>query len=309
MNHEVVLSDGSIVEANPQKNADLHRALKGGNNNFGIVTRFDMKAIPQGPMWGGGAFQTTKEPSFAWFQTFANSSTTDLDAAIMYSSSPIFGQWASGGLVTHLKNESNPSAFKGLLSPTWFPTTGMTTLNTLAQMNAIGTPSGSRTAWATFTFANSASFMRTVIDLAASESKAMPFLSSGVTLIFQPLWKAPRAKVLAETGGNVLGLDDQDDLVIVLASVYWMRPADDVASNDGLKKFVEKATALAKTAGVHSRYVYLNYAAEFQDPISGYGEKNVADMIATSKKYDPIQLFQKQVPGGFKLRHRDRDWF
>jgi hypothetical protein len=140
-----------------------------------------------------------------------------------------------------------------------------------------------------------------VIDLAASESKPMPFFTSGIQLIFQPLWKAPRAKILAETGGNVLGLDEQDDLVIVLASAYWFRQADDAAAGAALKQFVDKATALAKTAGVHSRYVYLNYAAEFQDPISGYGEKNVADLIATSKKYDPIQLFQKQVPGGFKL--------
>lgn len=32
---------------------DLWLALKGGSNNFGIVTRYDMEAFPQGDMWGG----------------------------------------------------------------------------------------------------------------------------------------------------------------------------------------------------------------------------------------------------------------
>lgn len=39
VNYEVVLADGSIVEANATTNSDLFRALKGGSNNFGIVSR------------------------------------------------------------------------------------------------------------------------------------------------------------------------------------------------------------------------------------------------------------------------------
>lgn len=46
INYEVVLANGSIVDANANKNADLWRALKGGGMNFGIVTRFDMEAMP-----------------------------------------------------------------------------------------------------------------------------------------------------------------------------------------------------------------------------------------------------------------------
>jgi hypothetical protein len=35
--------------------------------------------------------------------------------------------------------------------------------------------------------------------------------------------------------------------------------------------------------------------------IAGYGEESVSKLRATSKKYDPEGLFQKAVPGGFKL--------
>ena len=48
-------------------------------------------------------------------------------------------------------------------------------------------------------------------------------------------------------------------------------------------------------------FQYLNYAAPFQDPFASYGEKNLQLLREVSKKYDPDQVFQKLVPGGFKL--------
>jgi hypothetical protein len=53
VNAEVVLADGTIVNANKDGHPDLLRALKGGWANFGIVTRFDLETFPAGPVWGG----------------------------------------------------------------------------------------------------------------------------------------------------------------------------------------------------------------------------------------------------------------
>jgi len=53
INLEVVLSNGSIVNANATSNPDLWKALKGGSGNFGIVTRFDVQAFPNKDLWGG----------------------------------------------------------------------------------------------------------------------------------------------------------------------------------------------------------------------------------------------------------------
>lgn len=44
--YQVVLADSSIVEVSATAHSDLFWALKGGGNNFAIVTRFDMKTIP-----------------------------------------------------------------------------------------------------------------------------------------------------------------------------------------------------------------------------------------------------------------------
>lgn len=53
VNYEVVLANGTIVEANNHTNQDLYKALKGGSSNFGIVTRFDMEAIPAKDLYTG----------------------------------------------------------------------------------------------------------------------------------------------------------------------------------------------------------------------------------------------------------------
>lgn len=55
-NYEIVLADGSIVNANAAERLDLWLALRGGGSNFGIVTRYDMETIQQGKIWGGSIF-------------------------------------------------------------------------------------------------------------------------------------------------------------------------------------------------------------------------------------------------------------
>jgi hypothetical protein len=50
---QVVLANGSIVNANVESHPDLYFALRGGGNNFGIVTRFDYETRRHGQMWGG----------------------------------------------------------------------------------------------------------------------------------------------------------------------------------------------------------------------------------------------------------------
>lgn len=50
---QVVLASGEVVNANALDHPDLYKALKGGGNNFGIVTRFDLRTFEQGKIWGG----------------------------------------------------------------------------------------------------------------------------------------------------------------------------------------------------------------------------------------------------------------
>ncbi|KAK2459516.1 hypothetical protein APHAL10511_008458 [Amanita phalloides] len=51
--YELIRPDGNIVQVDDKSYPDLFFGLKGGFNNFGIVTKFTMKAFPQTQVWGG----------------------------------------------------------------------------------------------------------------------------------------------------------------------------------------------------------------------------------------------------------------
>lgn len=53
MAYQLVLPNGTISDIIASSNPDLFFALKGGFNNFGIVTQFTLKTFPQGQVWGG----------------------------------------------------------------------------------------------------------------------------------------------------------------------------------------------------------------------------------------------------------------
>lgn len=48
---QVVLPSGNIVNATQSSHSDLWLALRGGSNNFGVVTAFESTAFEQGKFW------------------------------------------------------------------------------------------------------------------------------------------------------------------------------------------------------------------------------------------------------------------
>ncbi|KAJ8078455.1 hypothetical protein PM082_012737 [Marasmius tenuissimus] len=58
---EVVLPDGQVKTVTASTDKDLFFALRGGGNNFGIVTKFTLKAHPQTAVWGGSIIYPSTE--------------------------------------------------------------------------------------------------------------------------------------------------------------------------------------------------------------------------------------------------------
>ena len=127
------------------------------------------------------------------------------------------------------------------------------------------------------------------------------------SLSFQPL---PQLVIRhgSDNGGNSLGLGPEDgDIVNVLLTIQWAKEADDARIDQASRSLFSEAETASKAMGTYNPYLYLNYAAYFQNPIAGYGIVSQTKLERVSKKYDPGQLFQRQMPGGFKLQQKGQD--
>lgn len=100
----------------------------------------------------------------------------------------------------------------------------------------------------------------------------------GITcsLAMQP-YPASLLRKSADLGGNVLGLDAADGpLVSILALTWWKDKADDEKIVGTFREVIETVDRDAASRGTSVPFKYMNYAWNFQDPISSYGEKNKA---------------------------------
>ena len=101
------------MNVNQTTNPDLYFALRGGGNNFGIVTRFDLETFTQGHMWGGTtAYNLTANASiFNAFENFANKALQDPDAALITAFAYAQGQYFASNDYEYAKPIVNPPIF------------------------------------------------------------------------------------------------------------------------------------------------------------------------------------------------------
>ena len=88
---------------------------------------------------------------------------------------------------------------------------------------------------------------------------------------------------------------------VYLLFLDWQHPSDDKFFNDLGYDLIKKLKLYTQMIGAGSEYIYMNYAARRQNPLRGYGEKNLEFIRSVAKKYDPFGVFQSQVSGGFKV--------
>ena len=321
VNMEIVLADGQIVHANRQQNPDLFTALKGGSNNFGIVTRFDFQTFSLGNFWGGSITypSITIRQQLQAFETFMDPTNFDPHAEIIMAigyvgalesiivsneiyytkpvvDPPIFHpftaiqpQLGSTMRISNMTDFVNEEESQQVPNPRYatdanqvpYKTQKANSSSSGIYVNTVFVPSGS-ILQETYALWNS------TVDSIRNVSGIQHFM------ILQ--------RVPAAISGNSLGLDTlAGPLVLCLLEIAWSQPRDDQYINNMAQTLISRIEQATKAAKLFHRYKYLNYAANFQDPIGSYGAASKANLQQVSKKYDPTGIFQTNVPGGFKL--------
>ncbi|EMD95592.1 hypothetical protein COCC4DRAFT_183156 [Bipolaris maydis ATCC 48331] len=310
-NFEVALASGKLVNANSTSNSDLYAALKGGQNNFGIVTRFDLKTYAARSIWGG---RTVYGPNAtaALLSAYTDFKSGEYDpyaagwVTVRYNHTA--GTFNPVSIMWHTKPTEKPGALKAIVDVQPQVMNGRVeapisehTRNASRQVSA----NPQRTIWATTSFKISPTVMHSINDM---WSKIVPEISKQYAsakpiaeITFQALPAPPRNG----TAPNSLGFGPEETPEKDLVFLQIIFTFEDAAAADGFEEglidLVKLVEDITKKEGVYHPYKYLNFAASFQDPLGSYGKKELRKMYRVADKYDPQGVFQTQVPGGFKL--------
>ncbi|KAF4912109.1 (S)-mandelate dehydrogenase [Colletotrichum fructicola] len=307
VNFEVVLASGKIVNANRETNSDLHKALKGGSSNFGIVTRIDMQTVDVVEIWGGQIvypLSTTEQHIAAYVKWVDNiPNYTKGSAVTFWAYSPSAGTVVSTAVHDTANTEWAPAYddFRNIQPQT------MNTLRHDSHLNMtveLEEPTGYRQVWLTLTGKNDARFIRRAVEAQSKfienwkNTQDADFLNY---ITFQAM-PALLFRHSVEKGGNVIGMDREKCNAILFQMQHMVRSADAEKEARGQLVALRKELKDYSVAeGIDVEWEYLGYADSNQDPLSTYGPENIKLLKEVAAKYDPEQVFQKRVPGGFKI--------
>lgn len=323
---QVVLADGTLVEATPTQHSDLFWSLKGSSNNFGtkqhlwkillciqtvltlvaqgVVTRFGLATYPIKQVWGGiQLFSPDQVPDLLQaYNEYQTAKNKDLYANMVLNLAPNNATIAL--TFVYLKPVERPKAYAPFykLSPI-FEQTGLMTLHQL--MGSF--PSSEIPRWTTYsnTFTPESGAFDQIGQLlsTAPEVSAISAIQAGSLVVtIQPISDNAVTAGKSQNGGNALGLRAVNQTWFAL-NVGWWNSEDDDAAYAAVESLFAKVETIVKKAKVGLDYIFMNDANIKQPVIASYGRSSVARLRRAQKVYDPQRVWQTLVPGGQKIPH------
>ncbi|KAJ8124944.1 hypothetical protein O1611_g8696 [Lasiodiplodia mahajangana] len=306
--YEIVVASGEVIKCSVNANPDLYKSLRGGGNNFGIVTRYHMKTFKQGPFWGGNVFYDP--PSFPnqvdALVHHLQDAQVETHVMISLFFAAQFGMPLCLNQVYYTRDTESPPILDPFVNmePQRHERKFLRMINMkdAADEQASMSADGIRVAYVNTTVKADAATLKAAADkFTASLDLVKDCKGVVFSLTFQPYPVSLLKKCLL-AGGNVTGLTPADGpLVSVLVLMNWENKNDDETILGTARSILEAVDEDAAARGQAVPYKYLNYAFDFQDPIGSYGAKNKQFLQEVSKRFDPDGVFQQGVPGGFKL--------
>ncbi|KAL8886938.1 MAG: hypothetical protein Q9192_006403 [Flavoplaca navasiana] len=307
LRYEIVLANGTIVTASETTNPGLWRALKGGSNNFGIVTRFVARSFPSTDVWSGFLYMTASKARQV-IQAFHNYTQANAGIHDEYAAGPLvcftyvqqIGVQVIATNLVYTKPQSWPACYAGFaaIGRLW-STVKVRSLTSATNELAKSSPAGLRQKFITTTVKNDHDTLMEIHAAYEKGAKVMRRVRHLIwTLVLQPLFPVMAKK----SQPNILGLDTRTEpLVIVLFTVVWKDTADDELVDRTTRGIIGDIDHYASSKGTADPYRYLNDCDSWQSPFDGYGADNKRFLQEISRQYDPDGLFQRACVGGFKL--------
>ena len=291
---EVVTADGNVATASEDENPDLLWGLKGGGGNFGVVTEFEFRVHPVGPIVMGGmlAFPRpqAREIVRAYRDFMAQASDQVCGGLAMITAPPeefvpeeargkpavgivycYVGPPEEGAEALRPLRESLPDPVLDMVQPIPYAA--------LQQMLDAGNPHGIREYF-------KVDYLRELpdeaIDVIVEQAESLP-------APFGQLILAPMGGAVGKTDSSTRALTIPDAPWAYFCLAMWMDPSED-----------EQNTAWARGfADAMQPYGFGKTLPNFIEPDEGnprlrasYGEDTYARLVELKQKWDPDNVFR-----------------
>ncbi|KAL5114005.1 hypothetical protein ACEQ8H_008110 [Pleosporales sp. CAS-2024a] len=302
--YEVVLACGTIVTASPTSNPDLYWALRGGGNNFGIVTKFHLETFPHGAQMFGGQRIFLSSAFPALIDAFVKlGHSNDAKAEQILSVGILGGMQAAAIDLEYADPVPAPPVFADYLKiPAIQDTLRVDSLLHFTQELNQSNPYGFRQTFWTAASALDRGMVQFAFDVALDEYAKIGDVQGVLPANTLQVITVQQLEQMQKKGGNALGIKPSDGPLLLLnPNAHWSRPEDDGRVLQASANIVRRFQQEAKRRNMARDFLYMNYASQYEDVISSYGAANAQRLRRIAKQYDPQQVFQKLQPGYFKL--------
>jgi FAD/FMN-containing dehydrogenase len=289
---EVVLADGSVVDASEDENADLFWGIRGGGGNLGIVTEFVFRLHELGPAVTAGLalwpIERASEVMRAW-RDYADGAADEIATALVIVTAPpadfvpdeLKGRPAVGVAVLYVGDaERGAAAVQPLkdLRPAVDHIGPMPYTAFQAALDPMA-PAGMRSYWR-------GEYMAELGDDAVDA-----FVRDGTALVEAgaPLTQAVVFRIgqaVSAVPDDATAFSHRDARYLFHPIVMWADAADDERLIAGGRAFAEAMRQFSSGGS------YLNFTPERDRVREAYGHGTYERLVALKREYDPRNLFR-----------------
>jgi FAD/FMN-containing dehydrogenase len=290
---EVVTADGNVVTAGPDENSELFWGLRGGGGNFGIVTDFEFRLHPVGPILTAGMLLYPRDRApevIRFYRDFMEQAPDEVCGGLALLTAPpeefipedLRGQPAVGIVFLYIGPvEDGEEAVRPLREGT-SPVLDIVQAMPYAavqQMLDAGNPYGIREY---FKIDWLRGLPDEAIDIIVEHGQAL-------AAPFGQLILAPMGGAVARTDDSVLALRVPDMPWAYFCLGLWMDPAEDESNIAWAREFA----ALMRPFGIGEAF------PNFIEPDEGvarlrasYGPEKYDRLVALKREWDPDNVFR-----------------
>jgi FAD/FMN-containing dehydrogenase len=287
----VVTADGRLLTASESENADLFWGLRGGGGNFGVVTSFEFRLHPVGPMVVGGMLMHPLEGAgevLRAYRDYVDAGPDELATAFAFFPAPpeefvpehLHGKTVLGIIACHFGELEEGERRVAPLREIGPPAVDLIGAMPYTDLQALLDPTAP-TGWRWY---------NTGEHLSALTDPAIGALTSHA-----PHGLAPLTQIIVfRHGGAVSRVGDAETAFANRDAAYllhplaaWMEPDDDERHIAWLRELIREMEPF-KTGGV-----YLNFTPDEDERVpDAYGADKHARLVALKTKYDPYNVFR-----------------